>query len=334
MNEPEQPPSPVSPPETTSPAPPPDSNPALAIFWGPNGLRAGWRLLMFFAICAIVLFGVGFVSRHLFRRGAVINPFDPEVLLRGEAVIFGVILFASWIMSKFEEREIADYGLPLRTAFRGDFWKGIVIGFASISALLAALRVAGVFQLGEPSLHGAELWRNASLWACTFLFVALFEEFCFRGYALLTLVTGTGFWPAAFVCSAVFGAVHIGNSGETWLGALSAGLIGLLFCLMLRRTGSLWLPIGFHASWDWGETFFYGVPDSGEVAPGHLFSATLSGSKWLSGGSVGPEASVLCIFLIVVLLVLFAILYPEVRYPNRAEQRNSPSESRNRELHT
>ncbi len=84
---------------------------------------------------------------------------------------------------------------------------------------------------------------------------------------------------------------------------------------MLRRTGTLWLPVGFHAAWDWGETFFYGVPDSGEVAPGHLFNASLTGSKWLTGGSVGPEASVLCIFLIAVLFVLFAALWPEVRYP-------------------
>ena len=76
------------------------------------------------------------------------------------------------------------------------------------------------------------------------------------------------------------------------------------------------MPIGFHAAWDWGETFFYGVPDSGEVAPGHLFSASLTGPNWLSGGSVGPEASWLCLLLIVCLFLVFAVGAREVRYPD------------------
>ena len=303
---------------------PPESNPKSPIFWGPNGMRAGWRLLVFFAITVLLLFGAGFVSRIIGRRGVPPNPFAPDVLLRGEVILFGVVLLASWIMSKFEGRSVGDFGLPWRNAFRGEFWKGIVMGFAAISVLLGALRLAGVFHLGDPSLHGAELWKYASLWTFAFLGVAFFEEFGFRGYVLYTLTTGMGFWPAALLCSAIFGGVHIGNSGETWLGALAAGSIGLLFCLMLRRTGTLWLPVGFHAAWDWGETFFYGVPDSGEVAPGHLFNASLTGSKWLTGGSVGPEASVFCILLIGILFVLFAALWPGVRYPKPAPTQTSP----------
>ncbi len=332
MSEPENPFPPVVSSEPTLPAVPPTPNPVSAIFWGPTGLRGVWRVLMFFAICAVILFGIGSISRIIGRRSVPRNPFDPEVLFRGEATLFGVVLFASWIMAKFEGRTVGDFGLPWRSAFRSEFWKGMAMGFAAISLLLGALRAAGVFQLGNEGLHGPELWKYASLWACTFLAVGFFEEFLFRGYLLFTLTTRIGFWPAALLASAIFGGVHIGNSGETWLGALSAGSIGLLFCLMLRRTGSLWLPIGFHAAWDWGETFFYGVPDSGEVAPGHLFNASLTGSKWLSGGSVGPEASVLCILLIVILFVLFAVLWPEVRYPNLAVIPDAPFQKRDLQL--
>jgi len=73
--------------------------------------------------------------------------------------------------------------------------------------------------------------------------------------------------------------------------------------------------VGFHAAWDWGETFFYSVPDSGTVFPGHLLSSSLHGAPWLSGGSVGPEGSVLCFVVIVLLAAAFDRMYPEVKYP-------------------
>ena len=316
MSEPENPFTPLAASPPMSPAIPPKMNRSMQIFWGPNGLRAGWRVLIFLAICAVILFGVGYASRGINGGQISTMPFSPQVLLASEATLFGIVLLASWIMSKAEGRALASYGIPWRHAFRGEFWKGAVIGFAAISALLGALRLANVFHLGSAALHGSELWKYASLWAGAFLGVAFFEEFLFRGYALFTLTTGIGFWPAALLCSAVFGGVHIGNSGETWVGACSAGAIGLLFCAMLRRTGDLWMPIGFHAAWDWGETFFYGVPDSGQVAPGHLFSANLTGPTWLTGGSVGPEASWLCLILILCLFLLFAAWKSGVRYPD------------------
>ena len=77
------------------------------------------------------------------------------------------------------------------------------------------------------------------------------------------------------------------------------------------------MAIGFHASWDWGETYFYGVPDSGEVASGHLLNASFSGPSWLTGGSVGPEGSWLCILLILLLGCIFAAWLREVRYPRQ-----------------
>ena len=74
------------------PALPPKLNPTSPIFWGPNGLRAGWRLLIFFAITVLLLFGAGIVSRIIGRREVPHNPFEPDVLLRGEAILFGVVV--------------------------------------------------------------------------------------------------------------------------------------------------------------------------------------------------------------------------------------------------
>ncbi|MDR3738470.1 MAG: CPBP family intramembrane metalloprotease [Terracidiphilus sp.] len=103
----------------------------------------------------------------------------------------------------------------------------------------------------------------------------------------------SGFWQAAWVTSVAFGAVHTGNGGETAVGIFAATLIGFVFALSVRVTGSAWWAIGCHAAWDWAETFFYGTADSGFAARGHLLTTTTAGSAVWSGGAVGPEGSVL-----------------------------------------
>jgi hypothetical protein len=62
-----------------------------------------------------------------------------------------------------------------------------------------------------------------------------------------------------------------------------------------------------------GESFFYSVPDSGQISPGHLLSSSFHGSRWLTGGSVGPEGSFVCFVVIALLWVVFDKAYPGKR---------------------
>ena len=144
-----------------------------------------------------------------------------------------------------------------------------------------------------------------------FVLVAVIEEFLLRGYTQFTLARGIGFWPAAVVLSALFAYAHLRNPGETPLGILTVALIGLFWCFTLQRTGSLWFALGLHASWDWAESYFYGVPDSGGMSPGHLLNSSSQGPAWLSGGSVGPEGSVLVFAVIALMFVVFHFTFPE-----------------------
>ena len=93
-------------------------------------------------------------------------------------------------------------------------------------------------------------------------------------------------------------------------GPAGRGVHRLLLLPDAAAHGNLWFAVGFHAAWDWGETFFYSVPDSGMVSPGHLLSSSLRGADWLSGGSVGPEGSVLCFVVIAVAWIVFEKMYP------------------------
>ena len=281
------------------------------LFYGPSELRAGWRLLIFIAILSLLFAVKGMIDRRM------IHVIDKDTLFAaGEVMVFFMFLLASWIMAKIEGRKVADYGLPGSRAFRSQFWQGVVTGFVSVTVLLIALRAAGVFQFGGIGIHGADIWKWGAVWGLAFVGVGLKEEFMFRGYAQFTLATGIGFWPAAVVWSALFGFVHLGNSGERWVGAFAAVAFGLLACLLLRRTGNLWMPIGLHVGWDWAETYFYGVADSGQLSSGHLFNPTFSGPQWLTGGTVGPEGSLLCLVLLVVLWFVFAGWFRETKYPD------------------
>lgn len=304
-------------PAAAGPAPSPPESVHYNVFLGPNGIRAGWRLLIACAIFFAAIIAINFVLHHASGADArkAFLVFNARGVLFGEAITFAAYLFASWVMSRIEARRMRDYGLGLTSAFGGKFWLSAVVGFAAISLLLGALKIAGVFQLGPVALHGPVVWEDAGLWALAFLFVGFSEEGVSRGYLLFTLTTGVYFWPAAIVTSLAFGGLHLGNTGESYVGALSAAGIGFFFCILLRKTGNLWAAIGFHAAWDWGETFFYGVPDSGLTAPGHLFSAKFAGPVWLTGGSVGPEGSWFCLILIVLLCIGAAFL-PGTKFPN------------------
>jgi hypothetical protein len=230
-----------------------------------------------------------------------------------ECLLLVAALLPALFLSKLEGRRFGTYGLPVHGAFGKQFWLGAVWGLAAITVLLLVMRGFGVFYFGYLALHGMRVLKFAAFWGAVFLAVGLYEDFLFRGYSLFTLGEAIGFWPAAILLSFTFGFIHLGNSGESCLGALAAACIGLFFCLTLRRTGTLWFAVGMHASWDWGESFLYSVPDSGQVAPGHLLSSSFHGARWLTGGSVGPEGSVFVFVLTAGMWLLFDRLYPSAQ---------------------
>jgi uncharacterized protein len=308
--------------EPLTPAPPPEPE-RNKILFGPNGLRAGWRLLIFALILGGIV-GALLLAAHYaaILAGAPPNKpsqqttIGPGIVAIGDTATFGLILLVSWIMTLIERRKISHYGLPSRPPFPKNFWVGLLWGFLSISGVLFVMFLFHGFRITGIDAHGSALALSALEWAFAFVMVGLSEEFTFRGYMQFTLTTGIGFWPAAFVTCALFAYVHKGNAGESPLGLFQVAAFGIFACIALQRTGNLWWPIGFHAAWDWGQTFFYGVPDSGLKASGNFLHTVFNGPTWLTGGSTGPEGSVLTTIALVLGSLLVMRVYREVRYPD------------------
>lgn len=262
-------------------------------------------------MCVLAIgYGLTFLFRRLLPDLAAMSATG---VLVEEMLSFLGAFGAALLFAKFERRSPGDYGLPLRGAFGKLFWQGALLGLAEISAVIGLIAAFGGYRFGPLAIHGAALIRWTLSWGFAFLAVAFSEEFFYRGYVQFTLSKGIGFWPAAILLSALFGGLHLENPGENWVGALGVFVAGLFWCLTLRRTGNLWFAVGMHASFDFGETFLYSVPNSGMIFEGHLSNAALHGPAWLTGGAVGPEGSVFDFLLLGLFFYLVHRWFPAKR---------------------
>ncbi len=287
-----------------------------SILYGPHGLRAGWSILLYVGVLMFLMFLAGFELRwfalHLHQRMPVTGgKFHPALAIVSEAITLLVVVVATAAMARLERRRVAFYGLDGLDRVR-QFFIGLVCGFVFLSLLIGILLATHHLKLSAVHMPTSQLLGYAAAWGLCFLLVGMTEEFLLRGYLLFTLTRGIRFWPAAFVLAALFGLMHKSNHGESPVGLVAAALIALIFSLSLWRLGHLWWAIGFHASWDWAESFFYGTADSGTVSTGRMMHAHPIGSVLQSGGATGPEGSVW-----IVVVFLLAILFVWKTQPKR-----------------
>jgi uncharacterized protein len=277
---------------------PPSVNAKLKhIFVGEQGIRSGWSALLFAASFWILQTAVLATFRHFM-------PFDDKapiswnLAIRLECCQVLVVAAATLVMARVERRHLLSYG------FIGDgrlmrLLNGVLIGFLCLSLLVGVLWKARLLVFERQSLSGFTALRYAFAWGLVFLLVGVFEESLFRGYLQSTLARGVGFWWAALLLSLAFAAGHLGNNGESILGIVQVFVGGLFFCLSLWYTKSLLWAVGFHAGWDWGQSYFYGTADSGLVMQNHFLASHASGNPLWSGGTTGPEGSLVTVPLLV-----------------------------------
>ena len=318
---------------TAEPAPAPQPLTLRKIFIGKDGLRAGWSLLIFVAIFAVIVFCVNFFG-HKFFPSAVKPPKQGEegsatFLFIAESIPFLITVFVTWIMSKIERRPTFVYGFGGTRRLKY-FFTGLAWGIVCLSLLIAALWKTGLLVIDRRLLFGPDIFRYGVIWLLGFLLVGLLEEYLTRGYLQYTLTRGLagiyrwvfktqysvalGFWTSAIIFSVLFGLGHGKNPGESPIGLLSAGLAAMVFCFSLWRTGSLWWAIGFHTSWDWGQSFLYGVADSGTMVQHHLLATHPVGKPVLSGGTTGPEGSIFIIAILTLASLIIVFTLPRTQY--------------------
>jgi membrane protease YdiL (CAAX protease family) len=315
--------------------PPPQASTLRKVFVGQDGIRAGWSLLIFIALFASIALSANLIIHKLHPSFAKTPEATSEAMSRprfmliGEAAQFLLTFLVTWIMSKIERRPNSAYGFGGGRRLP-NFMAGLAWGVVCLSLLVLTLWKTGLLVIYSRLLFGMDVVRYGATWLIGFLFVGLFEEYMTRGYLQYTLARGLagiyqwvfktrhseafGFWSAAILVSFLFGLGHGKNPGESPIGLLSAGLAAMVFCFSLWRTGSLWWAVGFHAAWDWSQSFLYGVADSGLMIQHHLLATHPAGKPILSGGATGPEGSIFILAVLGLASVIIVVTLRPVRH--------------------
>lgn len=285
------------------------------VFIGENGLRQGWRFIIFAAAIILVFRlleepALGFLARklHLDRALSATN------LIVSDLFDLVIILIMTGVAARFERRRVDGYGLPLSEAFGSFFWNGALLGFLTIIFVGLGMLFTRGMRVQGVALHGTAIITAPVVWLIAMLLVGLAEEYVFRGYALQSLWRGAGFWPAALITTTLFAGAHLSKPHENAIDIGMIFVLGILLCVSVRLTGSLWWAVGWHAAFDFGQFFMIGTPNGGQVPVGRLFDGTFPGPAWITGGELGTEASY---FMIPAVIVTF--IYVGLFLRRRAE---------------
>ena len=272
-------------------------------FVGRQGIRAGWRLLIYFGAIGAILAWNWFLLRRLEAPlSRIPSPWDS---MFGMGFVVAVQIIAALLMGRIERRSLADYGLPFRLIFRKQFWTGALWGAVMTSLVFAIVWAAHGYTPGSLVLSPREIAKYGLLWAVTTLVWAFFEEFSFRGYLQFTLTSGMGFWPAAVLTCLLYTVVEV---QKHYIGVVRIVAQGIFLCLALRRTGNLWFGIGWGTAAMWCTDFVYAHQESSPYATGYLLHDSVRNWSWLN---------VLCGVVTAASCLLLAQVYPDKKYPGQ-----------------
>ena len=180
---------------------------------------------------------------------------------------------------------------------------GLVLGVVLFTVLMGILWLARAYT---PA--GLGQWRQLGAGFLIALSAAVFEEICFRGFLFrITAILG-GKWVALVVTSAMFGLAHHANPQATATSSVAIALeAGVLLGAAYAASGSLWLPIGIHAGWNFAEGPVFGMAVSGNTQAAGLIAGRLQGPASLTGGEFGPEASVVAVLVCLALASVYMV---------------------------
>jgi len=279
-------------------------------------LRAGWRISGF-----VILFWC--MSATIFFVKPLLGDLTKREFISGYSLLIVAILALAATIAVplarrfFDKRSFLSLGMQRSKVSTRD----LLFGFLLSAGMAGLFFVVALFS-GNVELNGIS-WSSATFSNFDFIsfmgtmsfvvmlllllemvFVGYWEELVFRGYLFQNMTDGMGLKVAIVISCILYGLIHAANPNAGLLSSTIIVLFGFLRLYGYLATNMLWLSIGMHIGWN----FFQG-PVFGFAASGHqhatLLNISSTGSDWLSGGSFGPEGSILMIPI--VLLALWAM---------------------------
>jgi len=204
------------------------------------------------------------------------------VRLLAGIVILGVFLLWTRIFEKCWRMDILFKFRSLGT--------GLTIGALFFCAVVGIMAAFGSYR----AIYASPDWWKIAERFCFYFLVACGEEVVFRGILFRLIDEKFGFWWAILISASLFGFVHITNPDATlWSSVALVIEAGLLLGAAYKFSGSLWMPIGIHWTWNFIQGNVFGLEVSGSGHEESILKAVVTGPDIITGGGFGPEASII-----------------------------------------
>lgn len=218
------------------------------------------------------------------------------VTLSLELFAFAFISLAFILWARFVEKSPwLGLGMTKKGAFK-DFILGWGIGAAMLITCVLLMWGFGAIRISSvqfsPQLFG-EFLVLVLAWSVQ----GTTEELLTRGWMFSSLSAKYNIPVGALVSSLFFTFLHLGNDGISLIPLLDLTLFAILACLVMLKTGNLWVISGIHAAWNCFQGNVFAFPVSGSQAGQAFISVNTSGPDWLSGGVFGVEGSVFSLLI-------------------------------------
>jgi Predicted metal-dependent membrane protease len=270
-------------------------------------VRSGWSVtisMIIFLILSVIFFqgivlglvavliGEDFYNENLY---AIAN-------IASQGFMF---LVAYLIYKVGYRRPVSQLGLTKEKG-AGNFLGGILFGFIMFSAVVGGLVATGVLSFTgfNPGFYG----QNDFYVAISTFSAGFGEEMLCRGLLTFQMKTTRSKLAILTVPSVIFSLLHLLNPGITVISLANIVIVGVLFGVLLMRTGSLWFCVGAHGIWNLAQGALYGIRVSGINSVGILVSE-LSGTPLLAGGEFGAEGSIITTAVLLIAIGLSCVLF-------------------------
>lgn len=288
-----------------------------------NNVRAVWKLLcvllsfFLFAFGSIILFNTVISFAYAFFNALSGADVDPQsiaemvinnhllntfgFILQNFSMIFAVILF--WKL--FEKKPVKDLGLTSLKIHGKDLVYGLLFGAGSMAlvffVLLFTKQINVVNDFSKPNFSWVLLIDLFLM-----IMVGISEELFSRGYCM-SILKKSHILIMFLVPNIIFALLHSFNSNIGILPLINLFLVGLLFSVMFYLRGNIWMPIGYHITWNYFQGSVFGLPVSGMDSNG-LYTSNLVSDNIFNGGAFGPEGGLLVTILILASIALVFFL--------------------------
>ncbi|MBY5022636.1 CPBP family intramembrane glutamic endopeptidase [Streptococcus suis] len=218
------------------------------------------------------------------------------VTLSLELLAFAFISLAIILWARFVEKSPwLGLGMTKKGAFK-DFILGWGIGAAMLITCVLLMWGFGAIQVTSFQFS-ANLVGEFLILVLAWSIQGTAEELLTRGWMFSSLAAKHNIPVGILVSSLFFTFLHLGNDGISLIPLLDLTLFAILACLVMLKTGNLWVIGGLHAAWNCFQGNVFAFPVSGTQAGQAFIAVETSGPDWLSGGAFGVEGSIISLLI-------------------------------------